>query len=54
MTIKISKESGKKKLNEALKKMKPSKVLDANRHSGKVKWDEDALAYQKKIRDEWN
>lgn len=50
MTVKISKKTGKKDLNEALRKIKPSKVLNAARHSGKVKWGEDALSYQKKMR----
>jgi hypothetical protein len=32
---------------------KPTKVIVAKRHLGKVKWAEDALAYQKRKRNEW-
>jgi len=44
----------KKELNEALKKIKRTKKLDAKRHLGKVKWGEDALEYQKRLRDGWD
>lgn len=44
----------KKRLDEILKKLKQTKKLDAKRYLGKVKWGEDALGYQKKIRDEWD
>ena len=54
MSVKIRKKPAKKDLNEALKKIKPSKVLNAAHHFGKVKWGEDALSYQKKLRDEWS
>ncbi len=54
MTITIKKKAGKEKLNEALKKLKHSKKLNAKRHLGKVKWNEDALEYQKKVRNEWD
>ena len=45
---------GKKKLNEVLRKIKLTKKLHAKRHLGKVLWGEDALAFQKRLRDEWN
>ena len=48
-----NKYKGKKKLNKALKKLEPKKVFKSSRHLGKVKWDEDALEYQKRIRGEW-
>ena len=54
MAITIKKESGKEKLNEVLKKIKHSKKLNAKRHLGKVKWNEDALEYQQKVRNEWD
>ena len=42
---------------DALKKQLTStankKVFDAKKHLGKVKWNEDAVAYQKKMRNEW-
>jgi len=54
MVFIIKKGMGKKKLDEVLQKIKHTKKLDAKRHLGKVKWNEDALAFQKKLRDEWN
>ena len=39
-------------LNEILRKIKHTKKLNAKRHLGKVKWAEDALEYQKRLRDE--
>ena len=54
MTITVTKEMGKKKLNQELKKKKPARVLDAKRHAGKVKWNEDALTWQKRVRREWD
>jgi hypothetical protein len=54
MVLTVKKGMNKKKLDEVLRNLKQTKQLDAKRHLGKVKWDEDALAYQKRIRDEWN
>jgi cellobiose-specific phosphotransferase system component IIA len=54
MTTIIKKGAGKKRLNEALQKIKKKKKFDANKHLGKVSWDEDALEYQKKHRNEWD
>ncbi len=42
----------KEEFDAALRKIKPTKVLLANRHLGKVKWNEDALTFQKRMRDE--
>ncbi len=54
MTVIVKKGIGKKKLNEVLKKIVRKKKLYASRHIGKVVWNEDALEYQKRIRDEWD
>ena len=54
MILTVKKGMDKKRLDEILKKLKQTKKLDAKRHLGKVKWGEDALSYQKKIRDEWD
>ncbi len=54
MVVIVKKGMGKKKFNEALLKIKHTKKLDAKRHLGKVNWGEDALKYQKKLRDEWD
>jgi len=54
MVLIVKKGMGKKKLDEVLRKIKYTKKLDAKHHLGKVKWNEDALAFQKSLRDEWN
>ena len=54
MTPNIKKISSPKSLTAALKRVKPLKTLDAKRYLGKVKWHEEPLEYQKRIRDEWN
>lgn len=54
MTVTVKKGISKRKLNEVLRKIKHTKKLNAKRHLGKVKWGEDALEYQKKLRDEWD
>ena len=54
MVLTIKKGMEKKKLNEALRKMKHSRKFNAKLHLGKVKWDEDALAYQKRLRNDWD
>jgi hypothetical protein len=52
MVFIIKKGMEKKSLNEALLKIKPVKKINAKLHLGKVKWHEDALTYQKRLRDE--
>jgi len=54
MVLTVKKGMEKKKLDEALRKIKHSKKLNAKLHLGKVKWGEDALAYQKRLRDGWD
>jgi hypothetical protein len=54
MVLTVKKGMPKKALDEALKKIKHTKKLDAKRYLGKVKWGEDALEYQKRLRDEWD
>ena len=46
---KVSSEKAKKKPLE----INPVKVIQAKKHLGKVAWGEDALAYQKRKRNEW-
>lgn len=53
MIVKINKGMDKEAFDEALKKIKPTRILMAHRHLGKVKWKEDALAFQKRMRDDW-
>jgi len=54
MESNVKKIENPKKLSEALRKMKPSKTFHAKKHLEKVKWNEDAVVYQKRLRDEWN
>jgi len=54
MTTEIKKIHSAKTLTNALNRTKPVKRFDANKHLGKVKWGEDPLKYQKRIRDEWS
>jgi hypothetical protein len=50
----IGKGKEKKNLDAALQKLEHSKKLDTKLYIGKVKWDEDALAYQKRLRNKWD
>ncbi len=54
MVIMVKKGMNKERLNKALRKLKNTKKFNAKRHLGKVKWKEDALTYQKRLRDEWD
>lgn len=54
MVLTVKKGMETKKLDEALRKIKHSKKLNAKLHLGKVKWGEDALVYQKRLRDGWD
>ncbi len=54
MTITVKKHTTPKQLNEGLANRKSTKVIRAKKHLGKVKWGEDALAYQKRKRNEWD
>jgi len=52
MTIKISKTATKEELAAQLRQLKPAKKLDVSKYAGKVKWGQDALDYQRELRDE--
>jgi hypothetical protein len=54
MLITINQTSEIPQVNRLLSKLKPKKTFQAQRFLGKVKWGEDALQYQKKLRDEWS
>jgi hypothetical protein len=51
----IKKKTPKTRLRAAVKRSKPvpQEGFDARKHLGKWKLDEDSLATQKKLRDEW-
>ncbi len=53
----IKKSANKKEIEKKLKSVnppKPKKLFNAKKFSGKIKFGEDALAIQKRLRDEWN
>ncbi|MBC7570234.1 MAG: hypothetical protein H7319_10925 [Spirosoma sp.] len=52
MTIKISKTATKEELAAQLRQLKPAKKLDVSKYAGKVRWGQDALDYQRELRDE--
>jgi len=54
MLIKSGKKVDKKKLEKALNESPKTKVFQAKKHKGTVEWGEDPLAYQKRIRQEWD
>jgi len=53
MVIEIKKAMTKADMQKALAQLPPRKSLDARRFLGTVKWSEDPVAYQKRLRDEW-
>jgi hypothetical protein len=52
MLITINRTSGVQQAEKLLLRLKPQKTFQAKRFLGKMKWGEDALQYQKKLRDE--
>jgi Flp pilus assembly protein CpaB len=54
MTIHITSKTKRQDLVNAARKLKQGKKLDAKKVCGTVKWREDGLAAQKRMRDEWN
>jgi hypothetical protein len=54
MTIHITPKTKQQDLASAARKLKQGKKLDAKKVCGTVKWKEDGLAAQKRMRDEWN
>lgn len=55
MVVVIKKNTPKAKLKALLKKSRKTKGkgFDARKHLGKLKFGEDGLAVQKRLRDEW-
>lgn len=52
--IEVNKTTGRNKLDEELTKLHAKKApVDLTKYFGKIKFGEDGLAYQLKIRDEW-
>ena len=56
MVTVIKKSTNKKAIKKILKNVKPpkpQKLFKASEFCGKIKYEEDALAIQKRLRDEW-
>ena len=54
MIITINKETRQQEIEKMLLRLKPRKLFQSKTFLGKIKWGEDGLEYQKRIRDEWN
>jgi len=59
MEIVINKNSDFKEIDEMLMNMEPNpfnqrKIFQAEKFLGKLKWSEDAVKFQKRLRDEWD
>ena len=53
MVIEIKKGMSKSDMKQALAKLEVGKKLDAKQFVATVKWPEDHLEYQKRLRNEW-
>jgi hypothetical protein len=54
MTIILKSRTTPKEVDKKLRSRKPTKVINAKKHLGKVSWGEDALTYQQRKRNEWD
>jgi len=54
MHISFNSTTSLNELNKRITKLKPQKLFDAKQFVGKIKWSEDALEYQKRLRNEWD
>jgi hypothetical protein len=54
MVITINKGTRHQDIEKMLLRLKPRKLFHSKMFLGKIKWGEDGLEYQKRIRDEWN
>lgn len=52
MTIKLNKKATKAEITQLLQQMKSAKKLDVSKYAGKLKWGQDAVSYQRELRDE--
>jgi hypothetical protein len=54
MVITVNKETSSQEIDKMLLSLKPRKLFRSKMFLGKIKWGEDGLKYQKRIRDEWD
>jgi hypothetical protein len=53
MVLTVGKDTSNQEIGEMLAVLKPRKQFQSQQFLGKIKWGEDALKYQKRVRDEW-
>ena len=54
MVITIKKDTNIQEVDKFLASLQPRKVFTSKKFLGKIKWGEDALKYQKRLRNEWD
>mgnify|MGYP001013631684 CR=1 FL=1 len=54
MVIVIRQNTTKKEMQQKIRSIKSSKLFDPKKFAGKINWGEDALKFQKRLRDEWS
>ena len=54
MLLVVEKKFDKIKINKQIQNIKPSKIFASKNFAGKIKWNEEPLEYQKRLRNEWN
>ena len=54
MVITVNRETNHQDIDDMLLRMKPLKQFSSSMFLGKIKWGEDGLEYQKRIRNEWD
>ena len=54
MVITINKNTNNQEIDKMLLSLKPRKQFQSDMFLGKIKWGEDGLQYQKRIRNEWD
>ena len=53
MVVLVEKEFDKIKINKLISGFKPTKIFVPQMFAGKMKWSEEPLEYQKRLRNEW-
>jgi len=54
MVLTIDKTTRRQKIDVSLFNRNSRKLFPAEKFLGKINWGEDALEYQKRLRNEWN
>ena len=53
MVVYITKEMTVEQVDALLKAREENKGLDTKKYCGAIKWEEDGLKFQQRLRDEW-